>query len=273
MLSLKKSYRGIYKLVLLFLLIFLVFFTLSLTSSFIVYILSFFVLGMVYYHLVMVVHELSHYSFVPSRKLNKVLGHIISPLFGLNFVTYRNVHLQHHASKTIENDPESYIYLPVLQQPTPIKKLFVFFFHAFTEFFTKVRLKSFSSQKNIFVNYSVPLAQIFLLTLFILLGTSYYFFFWLLPLFTITLFLNRLSVLIEHGYSFHNLNHNPQTTINVQCNLLERLIFAPCNFHYHQEHHDHPYVPFYQLPELYSQRNTKKKLNILLTFLCLEHYS
>ena len=53
-------------------------------------------------------------------------------------------------------------------------------------------------------------------------------------------------------------------------NFLERIIFAPHNFNYHQEHHDFPGIPYYQLPEFYKSKiNNKKHKKIQHSYLSM----
>lgn len=254
--AIKSSYIGLCKLFFVTIIILLIHFLIAKYLNYLLMIPFFFILGILYYHVIMIVHELVHFTFVPNVKLNKFLGNLISPLIGLNFQSYREIHFNHHKAKTIESDPDAYIYAPVLKEKKWYKRIAIFLVGSIFELFIKMKAKSLSNKGNFFNRYSVIIAQLALLLTFIVFSNPYnYFIFWLLPIITIGLFLNRLRVLIEHGYEFREkLNHNPQKTVNVKCNFLEKIIFAPHNFNYHKEHHDFPGIPYYQLPEVYKTR-------------------
>ncbi len=80
--------------------------------------------------------------------------------------------------------------------------------------------------------------------------------FWTIPLFCITVFLNRCRIVIEHGLALAMVSDVPEfngpriPTVEVHPSLLERLIFAPFMFNYHGSHHAYMTVPYYHLPEL-----------------------
>jgi len=274
MFKIKKSYRGLYKLIFVLLLIIFIHYSIK-NYMFDSYykIVLFFVLGVLYYHIIMIVHELVHYTFVPNRKLNEFLGNVLAPSVGLNFKQYRDHHLRHHWSKTVKDDPDAYIYWPVIKEKTWHKRIKIFIFGSVSELFTKIKLKSFPKTKEkFFIKHSVLLAQVIVFLLFIIFSKLvYYFIFWLGPIIIVGLFLNRMRVLIEHGYDFeNNINSTPQITVNIKSNFLERIIFAPHNFNYHQEHHDFPGIPYYQLPEFYKSKiNNKKHKKIQHSYLSM----
>ncbi len=80
--------------------------------------------------------------------------------------------------------------------------------------------------------------------------------FWTIPLFCITVFLNRCRILIEHGLALamvseqNDFNGPRIPTVEVHPTMLERWVFAPFNFNYHGSHHTYMTVPFYHLPAL-----------------------
>ena len=52
------------------------------------------------------------------------------------------------------------------------------------------------------------------------------------------------------GPPIPNLAEVPQSTIDVDTNFVERFLFAPFGFSWHQAHHAQLTVPFYHLPML-----------------------
>ncbi len=93
----------------------------------------------------------------------------------------------------------------------------------------------------------------------VLLGAEFVFsyaVFWTIPLFCITVFLNRCRIVIEHGLALALVHDIPDfngpriPTVEVHPSRLERWVFAPFMFSYHGSHHAYMTVPHYHLPEL-----------------------
>jgi fatty acid desaturase len=85
----------------------------------------------------------------------------------------------------------------------------------------------------------------------------HYFVFWAVPVVLIALSLDRARTFVEHGFqyifsnqSWDSFKQAPQTTVDIDTNALERFLFAPFGFAYHQAHHTYLTVPFYNLPRL-----------------------
>jgi len=82
---------------------------------------------------------------------------------------------------------------------------------------------------------------------------------WLLPLGTLTSLMLTIRVIAEHqtvGYArqtkedfVHDME--PTFTRTIPANAIERFLFGPINFGYHNEHHLFPAVPYTALPELH----------------------
>ena len=87
--------------------------------------------------------------------------------------------------------------------------------------------------------------------------------FWTIPLFCITVFLNRCRIVIEHGLALaivdevEAFNGARIPTVEVRPNKLEQLVFSPFLFNYHSSHHAYMTVPFYHLPALNALMNER----------------
>lgn len=87
--------------------------------------------------------------------------------------------------------------------------------------------------------------------------------FWTVPLFCITVFLNRCRIVIEHGLALaivedlDEFNGARIPTVEVRPNKIEQLVFSPFLFNYHSSHHSYMTVPFYHLPALNSLMNER----------------
>lgn len=55
-------------------------------------------------------HQAVHRAFVTSRSVNEVFGTLAASLLGLNMVTYRYFHLEHHRHTCDTEDPEGHLY-------------------------------------------------------------------------------------------------------------------------------------------------------------------
>ncbi len=64
--------------------------------------------GMGLYGGVAILHDLVHGSFLPSRRLNAVFGHILAPLLLMEFAGFRHSHLDHHKHAQSITDPKRF---------------------------------------------------------------------------------------------------------------------------------------------------------------------
>ena len=80
--------------------------------------------------------------------------------------------------------------------------------------------------------------------------------YWTIPLFFVTVFLNRCRIVIEHGLALalvdniSTFNGPRIPTVEVHPSKLEQWIFSPFMFNFHGSHHAYMTVPFYNLPKL-----------------------
>lgn len=88
---------------------------------------------------------------------------------------------------------------------------------------------------------------------------------WTIPLFFVTVFLNRCRIVIEHGLALTMAEDNPEfaglriPTVEVVPTRLERWVFAPFCFNYHCSHHAFMAIPHYKLAELNDLMRTQNK--------------
>ena len=87
--------------------------------------------------------------------------------------------------------------------------------------------------------------------------------FWTIPLFCITVFLNRCRIVIEHGLALAMVQDLPSfsgnriPTVEVRPSVIEQWVFSPFKFNYHSSHHAYMTVPFYHLPALNQLMNER----------------
>jgi omega-6 fatty acid desaturase (delta-12 desaturase) len=64
--------------------------------------------GMGLYGGVAILHDLAHSTFVPSRRLNVVFGHLLAPLLLMEYGGFRRSHLDHHKHSQSITDPKRF---------------------------------------------------------------------------------------------------------------------------------------------------------------------
>lgn len=219
--------------------------------------LAFLLIGAMQYRIVLSCHEATHKTLLFPVWLNEWVGLIHSAMVGINFVRYRRQHMAHHCAKTIDADPDAYIYQPVLAAPAGLRRTVVMVFGCIGEIVEKVRQKGVGGEEPPHIarraqrhSRAVIAMQILLLATFTLAFGWWGYALWLGPLLTVALFLNRVRIVIEHGVP--HLDLLPEQvgdagleTIDVLTNPVERFFLAPYSFNYHYAHHTVPSVPHY----------------------------
>jgi fatty acid desaturase len=106
----------------------------------------------------------------------------------------------------------------------------------------------------------VPIAvcQVAIISFFVYFFKWWYYpIFWCVPVVLIALSLDRARTFLEHGFQYifsnqtwESFKEAPQSTVDIDTNAVERFLFAPFGFAYHQAHHTYLTVPFYNLNKL-----------------------
>lgn len=226
--------------------------------------LAFVLIGIMQYHLVMSCHEAVHSTLVPGRRLNDFLGTLHGALVGVDFGRYCEQHLAHHRARTLGADPDAYIYVTLLRTPPGLRRAGTLLLGAVGEIVEKIRQKGVALGAGAGSGRGaggagslvVVVMQLALLAVAVASGSVWtYLLYWLGPLLTIAIMLNRTRVFVEHGLphvraSAESLDELPQQTFDFRSNPLERFVIAPFHFNVHATHHRFPGVPFYELPAL-----------------------
>lgn len=236
----------------------------------------FVLVGFMQYRLVLASHEAVHKNLFHPVWLNEAGGLFCASLVGVSLLNYRKAHLDHHKTpQSIQDDIDGYIYRPLLKARPGWHRLFLLIAGNYLDILTKLRRK-FLGDGDLegthgavgeerpspvrVVSQLVPIAavQLGVWALFAwYLNWWAYFVWWLAPIFALALQLDRARTFLEHGYNYffpgpqiENLAEAPQETIDVATGPIERYLFAPYGFSYHQGHHAQLTVPFYNLREL-----------------------
>jgi fatty acid desaturase len=228
--------------------------------------LAFAVIGLMQYRIVIACHEAVHKTLLFPLWLNETVGSIHCAIVGINLFWYRRQHLGHHAAKDLGHDTDAYIYEPILRARPGFRRLAVWIFGTAGEVIQKIHQKGFAAgaagvidvewMPRLYVAMIAAAQAVLLLASAVWLTWWYYFVFWLAPLLTIGVFLNRTRVLIEHGYTHvpspadRELSQVSVETINLSAGVLGRFFLAPFEFNYHLSHHMAPSIPYYNNAEL-----------------------
>lgn len=245
------------------------------------------VIGVMQYRLVMSCHEAVHKTLLFPTWLNEIIGLLHASMVGVNFIRYRRQHDGHHRAHQVHDDPDGYIYEPVLRARPGWRRAAVWVGGAVVEIAEKFRQKGLAvnesprdqrrARRHSAVIVAVQLALLIVLSWRI--GWWAYPLLWLTPLLTVALFLNRTRVIIEHGWPYaaglldpDEVGDLDQMTIDVLTNPLERFILAPFCFNYHYAHHSIQTIPHYhneQLSQLLEKQGGERSRRVRATYLGL----
>src|SRR5439155_7361458 len=64
--------------------------------------------GMALYGVIAIVHDLAHASFLPSKRINAIAGHVLAPFVLMEFAGFRRSHLDHHQHSQSTIDPKRF---------------------------------------------------------------------------------------------------------------------------------------------------------------------
>ena len=243
---------------------------------------AFLLIGLMQYRLVMASHEATHKTLFHPVWLNETVGLLTASLVGVSLFNYRKAHMEHHKSpQSIADDVDGYIYRPLLTCEAGWPRFWKLFLGLFVDIFVKFKRKIFGDDtlpkasakdessggtggllahlKSVGVQLApIAVVQTVVLVCFAVWWEWWgYFIFWFIPIFLIALGMDRARTFLEHSYNYFfpgpalsDLAQARQDTIDVDTNALERFLFAPFGFAYHQAHHAQLTVPYYNLRDL-----------------------
>lgn len=238
--------------------------------------LAYLVIGFMQYRLVLAAHEATHKTLMPVVWLSEAVGLLCASLVGVSLFNYRRGHMEHHKyPQSIQDDIDGYIYRPLIKAAPGWPRFWLLFAGNYIDIAIKLRRKFLGDGElegshalagterpgagAVLLNMA-PIALV-QLGVWALLWWQFqwwtYLVFWLAPIFTMALQLDRIRTFLEHAYNYFfpgppigNLAEAPQTTMDIETNFVERYLFAAFGFADHQAHHAQLTVPFYNLPEL-----------------------
>lgn len=248
------------------------------------YVLTVMIIGARQHALLVILHDASHYILLTNRKWNDWVGNIL--LGWPNFVPvqgFRFFHSEHHRHLNTELDGNRELW-DTHNEFGELKNLWrfprtwagmaaVLFQRLLTGtgvlwiFRGILAMLVPSARKRIGYPFAQAASQlIFYLTLsFIFTYTDTWkevLLYWIVPYCTWHTFIQYIRIICEHSAikCAEEPYHMTRTTIP---HFIERIFILPRNIGYHHEHHWHPAVPFYNLPELHQRLAQKTNFGVL----------
>jgi fatty acid desaturase len=214
------------------------------------------------------VHDASHYRLFKSRRLNDLASDLVlaGPVL-ISTESYRVQHLPHHqhlGDRALDSDQRTWYSLKGWNflKRTVLTLLGWEAFVTFLSYADASSAQASGSVKGLIWRLACTLpGNALLLGYCWLLGNVYlYLLLWLLPMFTLTMYLLILRVIAEHqtieyarrgeDRSGESFEHPLIRTVTP--GPLGKLLLGPMNFFYHHEHHLAPSVPYTQLPKFHQ---------------------
>jgi fatty acid desaturase/membrane-associated phospholipid phosphatase len=235
-------------------------------DSIVIYILSAIIIATRQHALLMLFHDGVHWLVSKNKRLNDL---IINIFIGVPLLVpihaYRVIHLSHHKHLGTIKDPERMLlywgqpwnYSPlktsrflfqIIGDVTGVNSLVMMIRYCLI----KRKIKQFSSRYNndfllvTLIFWVVIIAALYLwwdnaISILLL---------WFVPYLTITQLLQKLRSFAEHSLDSQN-----SFTNDWRPGILGRITIWPYNINYHREHHNHPSIPWDQLPKYGNASN------------------
>jgi len=231
--------------------------------SFLMYVLSVFIIGAKMHALAILMHDATHFRFLKNRKWNDLITNWITmyPIF-TSIEKYRENHLRHHQHLNTDHDPDWVAKLGNRAFTFPkTKKEFLLSLLSYMVLYQGIMdaiwfIKRFNNveKKNSTIKENKPSKLFFYILLFsglTILGIwKYFLIFWVVPYFSAFFLYQYIRSVAEH---FGDLAYEDDLSSSrtIKANAIERFFIAPHNVSYHLEHHLFPGVPYYNLPKLH----------------------
>lgn len=214
-----------------------------------------------------IIHECSHFSFVPNKKINIFYGNLLSILEFSSFEAYQKQHFMHHKYLGVENKDQDYNKYMKLIKPFRNKTIFDNFFVLFCLivlnplnwiYYIISNLHFFETNKIInFTKITYILALFFLC---LVPNSNKFLLFLVIPYLTTYQIMKISSDFLDHHKVYFDSEKFFKTRNHMFKNKLLNLIFFPRNDSYHLVHHMYPSAPIKILGKIHNlllQENLK----------------
>lgn len=219
-------------------------------------------LGVMTYKLTILMHDCSHKTLFASPKHNRAIGEICAGILATDFRQFTRIHWLHHQRLGAVEDPQRPDYVGLREAAhgrilwhllRPLLGYNVFFKLIQYNIGKMIRSSGGEIAEGEATRpYLLPIivAQVTIVALITGFGQTP----WLVLFYpacagTISLFLSQTRGFAEHVPPAGAVSETFVRTH--QCNFAGRALFFPLHFNYHMEHHLHPSIPSYYLPDLH----------------------
>jgi fatty acid desaturase len=231
------------------------------TQSWVVYLVAIVVIATRQHALAVLMHDASHYLLHRNRTVNTIVSNLLLsfPLL-ISTDRYRRHHLLHHRYLNSDRDPDRDDSIA----PASRRALMLLLgkdLIGLSAIRTLTTMSYFSVLGAMFKPSSSadglpPLERRLAIVFFsgvpaivLVLGAWWQLLIlWIVPMMSVLPPILRLRALAEHGACASTNQLDSARTVDA--GVIERMLLAPCNVNYPQEHHLYPSVPFYHLPAL-----------------------
>ncbi|MHC4052502.1 fatty acid desaturase [Bradyrhizobium sp. 25ACV] len=234
----------------------------ALWPNFATAVLAFFVVGVNFYGLYIIMHDGLHRRLFRSVTLNDLWNDLTmtASIGAITRINRRN-HMTHHHSTCLADDPDRFKYV---HEGKDVVIPFMAFLSGVSPLVTAVRNVFFKRSPQSVASPIEPseryrLRDILLLAawqLALIGGLSYsigawaYPCLWLAPTYALAYRADLVRVFCEHSMMIADEDaDSSMRLITYESNWFEKLFFAPHNMNYHMAHHLWPSIPYYNLPE------------------------
>jgi fatty acid desaturase len=220
--------------------------------------LSFFAVGILQGHFLVLSHEAQHKLLARSPRWNDWIGKwLLAYPFGQTFLSERARHMKHHRTAGSPDDPDYHRY--VLDDKRPWHDMIWYYVRLAT--YGKVWEYVASAEHSAPIDRPageadgrsrrelivVAVVQGAVLAAFWWVASPWHYVaFWLAPLVVVTTTISEFREFCEHV----STPSSPLTLKSFRAPLWQQHLLAPVGFSYHAEHHLHPSVPHYLLPRV-----------------------
>ena len=185
--------------------------------------------------LFIVTHEAIHRNISKHYFLNDFVGHLTSYLYALlPYAVLAKNHRLHHQFPGTQQDPDS---------AYPHRGNYIFWYFRF--------MKNYQANGQAWISI-IGMAIIFCILISLRVPVLNLLLFWIIPMVVSSFQLFTFGVFLPHR---HRKGQSPGQHQVISTNLPVFWSFVTCyHFGYHWEHHQYPYLPWYQLPQAYLYR-------------------
>lgn len=221
-------------------------------------ILALFLIGARQLGFAVLMHEASHRTLLPGRKLNDWVGNWLCayPIWS-DLYPYRPYHLQHHAKTGTAGDPDLGLVKPFPITPASLRR------KVWRDLSGQTGRKFFqAAARRTFGRYredpdarraarGVVITNLVLLGILAVAGHPWLYLLWIGAWLTTNTLVTRIRAIAEHALTPDREEPFGRTRTTI-ARWWERLLIAPNRVNYHLEHHLLMTVPHYNLPRMHE---------------------